>query len=352
MSSTQLPLIFDGHNDLVLRLLDREVTPTEVRQGCTVGHIDLPRAIKGGYGGGFFAVFVPSPPDGIGQGAEMQKDAYDIPLPQMLDQEAALSATLDGVAAFEALVAEGVLVHCRSVAEIEATLGSGRLAAVLHLEGADAIDADLSALHMLHARGLRSLGPVWSRPTIFGHGVPFRFPSSPDTGPGLTDAGKRLIRECQALRVVIDLSHMNERGFDDVAALSDAPLVATHSNPWVLCPHTRNLTDRQLAIIAERDGMVGVNLATFFLRADGKKNADVPLDTVLRHFDHLLSILGEDRVGLGSDFDGGRIPSLIGDCTGLPVLLEGLRSHGFDKALLCKLAHKNWLRVLKATWGC
>ena len=96
-------------------------------------------------------------------------------------------------------------------------IAAGGLAAVMHIEGAEGIDADFQALDVLYAAGLRSIGPVWSRPNIFGHGVPFRFPSSPDTGPGLTDLGKELVRCCNARRIIIDLSHMNEQGFWDVA---------------------------------------------------------------------------------------------------------------------------------------
>src|SRR6516165_1162978 len=136
----------------------------------------------------------------------------------------------------------------------------------------------------LHAAGLRSpLGPVWSRPNAFGHGVPFLCPSSPDTGPGLTDLGKELVRRCNQFRILIDLSHINERGFWDVAAISDVPLVATHSNAHALSPHSRNLTDKQLAAIRETGGLVGANLATAFLRPDGARNADASIDLVVDH---------------------------------------------------------------------
>ncbi len=100
---------------------------------------------------------------------------------------------------------------------------------------------------------------VWSRPTVFASGVPFKFPSTPDTGPGLTEAYRALVRACNRLGIMIDLSHLNEKGFWDVAALSQAPLVATHSNAHAICPSTRNLTDKQLDAIKEFDGMVGLN---------------------------------------------------------------------------------------------
>ena len=346
------PPIFDGHNDLVLRLLRGDVTAEGVARGLPDGHIDLPRARKGGFGGGFFAVFAPSPGDKAARYEEMQKPAYDLPLPEPVDQPQAVETVRRGFDALEALEAAGAVTLCRSAAEIAAVLEAGeRMAAVIHIEGAEAIDRDFAVLHELHGRGLRSLGPVWSRRTIWGEGVPFRFPSDPDTGPGLTEDGKRLVRECNRLKIMIDLSHLNGRGVDDVAAISDAPLVATHSNAWSICPHARNLTDRQLAMIADSDGMVGINFASAFLRPDGRMDDDFGLDVLLRHLDHLIKILGEDRVGLGSDFDGAMIPKPVGDCAGLPGLRAAMADHGVDAALMTRLCHTNWLRVLEKTWG-
>jgi membrane dipeptidase len=214
------------------------------------------------------------------------------------------------------------------------------------MEGAEAIGPDLDALYLFYDMGLRSLGPVWSRDTIFGCGVPMSFPGSPDTGPGLTGAGKNLVRLCDELGIMIDLSHMNEKGFDDAARVSAAPLVATHSNAHALCASPRNLTDRQLHMIRERHGLVGLNFATFYLNADGTAASDTGWDPILRHLDHLISELGEDHVGLGSDFDGCIVPDLIGDVTGVPRLFDALAAHGYDDALISKLARENWLACL------
>ena len=230
-------------------------------------------------------------------------------------------------------------------------MAAGQMAALMHLEGAEPIDADLMALDVLHAAGLRSLGPVWSRPTIFGHGVPFRYPSSGDIGPGLTEHGKRLVARCDALGIMLDLSHLNEAGFWDIAGLSTGPLVATHSNAHAICPHARNLTDKQLAAIRESDGMVGLNFAVAFLRDDGKMLADVPLEQMLRHLDHLIEHLGEDRVGFGSDYDGAVVPQDLTTVAGLPKLRHAMAQHGYDDALIAKICHENWLRVLEKTWG-
>jgi len=225
------------------------------------------------------------------------------------------------------------------------------LAPVLHIEGAEAIDENFDALDVLHQAGLRSLGPVWSRSNIFGHGVPFSFPSSPDTGPGLTDVGKELIRNCNRMKIMVDLSHLNEKGFWDVAAISDAPLVATHSNVHAICGHSRNLTDKQLAAIKATDGMVGVNYAVNFLRPDGKRDDDTPLSVVVDHVDYLIRHLGEDRVGLGSDFDGAAIPKQIGTAAGLPNLVEEMRARQYGEALIEKICFRNWLRVLEKSIG-
>jgi membrane dipeptidase len=218
------------------------------------------------------------------------------------------------------------------------------------LEGAEVIDPDFELLDVLHAAGLRSLGPVWSRPNAFGHGVPFLCPSSPDTGPGLTDLGKKLIGSCNQLRILIDLSHLNERGFWDVADISSAPLVATHSNAHALSQHSRNLTDRQLIAIRETEGIVGVNFATSFLRPDGRRDADTPIELVIDHIEHMLKHAGEDGVGLGSDFDGAKIPVGIGNAAGLQNLVQLMRARDYGEALIEKLCFRNWLRVLGQTW--
>ena len=149
---------------------------------------------------------------------------------------------------------------------------------------------------------------------------------------------------------MIDLSHLNERGFWDVAELSDAPLVATHSNVHALSPVTRNLTDEQLDAVKQSDGLVGLNFAVGFLREDGKNDADTPIATMVRHVDYLVEHLGIDRAAFGSDFDGATVPREIGDAAGLPRLVAALRERGYDDAALKKLAHENWVRVLRKTW--
>ncbi len=218
------------------------------------------------------------------------------------------------------------------------------------MEGCEAIDADLAALEVFYAAGLRSLGPVWSRNNIFGHGVPFSYPMTPDTGPGLTEAGRRLVRTCNARGILIDLAHITEKGFWDVAELSDQPLIASHSNAHALTPVARNLTDRQMDAIRERKGLAGLNYATTMLRADGGEGADTPLSDMVRHVDYMVERMGIDCVALGSDYDGATIPAEIGDAAGTQNLVAALRKAGYGENELAKLCRDNWIRVLKQAW--
>jgi membrane dipeptidase len=197
---------------------------------------------------------------------------------------------------------------------------------------------------------VRSIGLVWSRPSEFGHGVPFRFPSSPDTGPGLSDAGRALVRRCAQLGMLLDVSHLNAAGFADVARLGAAPIVASHSGCHALCPASRNLTDEQLREIARSGGLVGIVFAVPFIRADGHDDPDTPLSTVVAHVRHAAEVAGIDHVALGSDFDGATMPAPLGDVAGLPRLLATLRDAGFSPDDVERIAWGNWRRVLGQVW--
>jgi membrane dipeptidase len=357
MTSPRRMPIFDGHNDVLLRFYRRGGTdaPRAFLEGGARGQLDLPMARQGGFAGGLFAIFVPPSNGATGPNGETpsrngDRDSLIAPAVELTAAQTTVFRMLSLLLRIER-ESQGRVRVCRSVNEIRQGLESDVLAAVLHIEGAEAIDPDFELLDVLYAAGLRSLGPVWSRPNAFGHGVPFRCPSSPDTGPGLTDLGKKLIGACNRLRILIDLSHLNERGFWDVADISNAPLVATHSNAHALSPHSRNLTDQQLNAIRETGGLVGVNFATSFLRPDGRRDADTPIELVIEHLDHMLKRVGEDGVGLGSDFDGAKIPARIGNAAGLQNLVQVMRAREYGELLIEKLCFRNWLRVLGQTWG-
>jgi membrane dipeptidase len=354
MPTSSVPLVFDGHNDTLLSIyLDEHGGNRNFFTRSDKGHIDLPRAREGRFGGGFFAIFVPTEPTeatplptGPIASAALPPMSPRVELNYAVRTSMAMAALLFRIEA----ESNGQVKVVRTADEVAACLRDDVLAAIFHFEGAEAIDTNLNSLEVFYQAGLRSLGIVWSRPNAFANGVPFGFPSSPDTGPGLTDAGRALVRRCNELGILLDLSHLNEQGFWDVAKLSTAPLVATHSNAHALCPTSRNLTDRQLAAIKESDGMVGLNYHVGFTREDGQRNVDTPLEAYVRHVDYLVEHLGIDRVGLGSDFDGCTIPNEIGDVTGQPKLLAALARAGYDDASLRKIAHENWVRVLRKTW--
>ncbi|MBP8107038.1 MAG: dipeptidase [Caldilineaceae bacterium] len=351
MTTTAFPPIFDGHNDTLLRM--HMAKPSQHRDffiDTADLHIDLPKAKAGGLGGGFFATWVPNRKKETD--LPKDKESYAVPLPPALHRTYATNFAMGMVARLLRLESEsqGQVKIVRTADELATALETGVLAAIMHFEGAEAIDKKLDALHVFHAAGLRSLGPVWSRPTIFAQGVPFQFPGSPDMGPGLTDAGKALVKECNQLGIMVDLSHMNEQGFWDVAALTDVPLVATHSNAHALCTTPRNLTDKQLDAVAESGGVVGINYHTGFLRADGQGKEVTPLTEIVRHATYMVERMGIDHVALGSDFDGAAMPTDLVNAAGLPKLMAAFVEAGFDGADLAKIANGNWQRVLRATW--
>jgi membrane dipeptidase len=351
MSRDLFPVVFDGHNDVLLRLDGPDGGgPDAFFERGEEGHLDLPRAREGGFGGGMFAVWIPSPKE---QKPEPTPGSPPGALPPALDSAYALRYSMSASAMLFRIEdrSDGKFRVVRTVAELRRCLDDDVMAAVLHWEGADAIDTNLDTLHVLYRAGLRSLGLVWGRPNAFAEGVAVHFRRSPDTGPGLTEAGRELVRACNALRIMIDVSHLNERGFWDVAALTDAPLVASHSNAYALCPSSRNLTDPQLDAMAASDGMIGLNFAVNFLREDAARDANTPLEVMVRQIDYLVERVGIDRVGFGSDFDGVLISQVLGDVSGLPKLMSALRDRGYDELALRKLAHDNWIRVLGKTWG-
>lgn len=341
---TALVPVFDGHNDILSRLMreGREGAEERFLKGQLGLHVDLPRARQGGLVGGLCAVYIPS-----GRDLDANGDLPRVDRQSALDQTIAQAALLRSIEA----QSDGAFKICVSAGEIRAAMAEDRFAAVFHIEGIEAAGADLDLIPVLHAAGLRTLGPVWSRPNIFAHGVPFRFGHGPDIGPGLTEAGRDLIRLCNRLKIMVDLSHMNDAGFWDIAKISDAPLVASHSNAFAICPHSRNATDPQLDAIRDTGGLIGLNFGVKFLDPEGKADVNLDLSIMVRHVDYMVEKVGIDHVALGSDFDGTLISGKIGDVTGLPRLMAALREAGYDDEALAKLGHRNWIAVLERTWG-
>lgn len=342
---------FDGHNDLLYQIWRRPEARAEIWAGSGGTQLSHPAMQRGGFAGGMFALYVPSPVahDDAALMDSMAHPPFALPLDAPIDPGFARQVVTEQIGHLMALARGGDLEICTSVAAIRAAMAAGRIAAVLHLEGAEAIGPDLDMLYLLHALGLRSLGPVWSRPTIFGHGVPFAAPAGPDMGPGLTPEGHALIAACADLGIAVDLSHLNEAGFWDVAR-SGAPLIATHSNAHAVTACARNLTDAQLRAIGESGGMAGLNFGVGFLHPEGARIAFADWDPLIRHLDHMIALAGEDHVGIGSDFDGALTPLCLPDAGALPDFWAALARHGYGADLIARLARGNWLAALARVW--
>ncbi len=347
-----MQLVFDGHNDVLLRLWHNgkkgEDPVAEFIGGTSQGHIDLPRAKAGGLAGGLCAVYIPSG-DLILQEPD-ENGHYVTPLAAPLQRQPSLDIAMEKLAIAYRVERAGGWKVCRSTADIRKAVNEDIFAAVLHMEGCEAIGEDLDALEVFYAAGLRSLGPVWSRHNAFGHGVPFAFPMSPDSAPGLTDAGFELVRRCNQLGILIDLAHITEQGFWDVAKASDQPLIASHSNAHALTGVARNLTDVQMDAIKERNGLVGLNYAVTMLRPDARDDANTPLSDMVRHIDYMVERMGIDCVALGSDFDGATVPAEVADAAGNQNLVAALKAAGYSEVELAKICRENWLRVLAQAW--
>jgi membrane dipeptidase len=345
--------VLDGHNDVLLVLEEaaRRGEALSFADGAPALEIDGPTARAGGLAGGFFACFTPAELNGpdLDDAVITTDEGWEIPYDGPIERGHARDVVVAMVARALRLEEAGAFRIARTAADVEAAVAGGPFAAILHVEGAEAIDPDeLAFLDVLHAAGLRSLGPVWSRPNAFGTGVPFRCPASPDQGPGLSAAGERLVRACNAKGILVDLAHLNRAGFDDVAAVSTAPLVATHTAAHALTPTARNLTDEQLDAIGASGGLVGV--IANGPDVQGEREGEASLADVVRHATYVAERIGIDHVAFGSDWNGASPPEGLERADRLPSLLEALRETGWNEDHVRAFAHGNWLRVLRETW--
>jgi membrane dipeptidase len=330
--------VVDGHNDALLRVWQRGGSLLERGDG----HLDLARMADGGIAVGIFAVFVPASdeePEDPRASLVLTADGYEVPYEDPLPFERAVRIADQLVS-----IAERELTLVRSADDLRL---DGTPLAVLHFEGAEPVAPGCSNLGEWYDRGLRSVGIVWSRANAFGHGVPFRYPGTPDTGPGLTPAGEGLVKACNELGIVIDLAHATERTFFDTARLTEAPLVVSHCGAHAICPIPRNLTDGQLTAVRDSGGLVGVVFDTVMTRPDGNLVVDTPLAVIASHIEYLAERMGVAHVALGSDFDGCFPPAALGDASKMQAIFAEL---DWSDDELAALAHGNWLRVLRDTW--
>jgi membrane dipeptidase len=213
---------------------------------------------------------------------------------------------------------------------------SGKIGALLSLEGVGALQGHLPSLEILYQLGLRAMGVTWNDANWAADGV-----MEPRQG-GLTAKGKRLVAECNRLGIILDVSHLSEKGFWELANLSSRPFIASHSNAFAVCPHPRNLTDEQIHSIVECNGMIGITFVPGFLDVSGKAN----VDHVLKHIDHICSIGGVNSIGFGSDLDGIDTKTAgLEKTEGFMNLMNELAAR-YNKEEVDKFLFGNWRRFL------
>lgn len=227
---------------------------------------------------------------------------------------------------------------CLSYNDIQKSLESGRVAAVLSIEDGVLLQGETAVLRMLYRLGIRSICLTWNHSNEIADGV---FES--DSGGGLTIFGKQTVQEMNRLGMIIDVSHLSEKGFWDVMECSNQPVIASHSNVKSLCSHPRNLTDKQIKAIARKGGVIGINFCPDFL-----SSSNPGIDTITAHIGHIVSIAGEDTVGFGSDFDGiGSLPEGLTGVQDMRKVSEKLLKMNYNEETVRKIAGLNFLRVMK-----
>ncbi len=339
-------LVIDTHCDTTLKLQDPAWSLGERHPS---GHVDLPRLREGGVDAVFFAVWAPGPlPPGEGVAAA----------------RARIHEIEQTVERFS-----GEVAPARSADDVREARAGGRVAILIAIEGGYLIEDSLDTLREFHARGATYLTLTHSFHTNWADSSGVHQSLDPRHG-GLTAFGREVVEELNRLGMMVDVSHASDDTVGDVLAVSAAPIVATHSSCRALCPHRRNLTDDMIRAIADTGGVVQINFAAAFIDPD---YPNLPLDVVKRwmanhcrpqpplcdhvtplsvladHFDHALSLVGPDHVGIGTDFDGvPALPDGMEDCSKLPYLTAELLRRGYQEADLQSMLGENVLRVMKS----
>ena len=313
-------VVIDGHCDSV-HLFTGVRGSYEFGEENIIGHIDLPRLKRGGIDVQFFALYVEPEYQLCGalrRAIILMEHFYRV----MGKYKDEITLILDQDSLDKALTA-------------------GKIAALLSLEGGEALGQDMEVLHSLHRLGLRSIGLTWNGRNMLADGV-----GVGSSAGGLTPFGRAIVTEMNTLGMVVDAAHLAPRGFYELLELSSAPVVVTHANASAIYNHKRNLTDDQLRLLNEQGGVVGLSFYPAFISQQKSATVDMLLD----HFSYIADRFGTDLLGIGSDYDG--IPEAVQgleDVSRLPLLTHGLMKRGFTKDEITKILGGNFLRVLRKT---
>jgi membrane dipeptidase len=225
-----------------------------------------------------------------------------------------------------------------SISDMEKNKAEGRISAILTIEEGGAIEGKLENLRNLYRLGVRLMTLTWNFPNCIG------YPNHEwkHSDKGLTIFGEEVVAEMNRLGMIIDVSHLSDRGFYDVARLSKTPFVASHSNARAIQDHSRNLTDDMLVTLANKGGITGINLEPSFIGGDGS------LEIMVKHIKHMRNIAGIEVVAIGTDFDGTSPLTAIKNAGEMRLLCDVLTKSGFSSEEIEKLMYKNAERVMKS----
>ncbi len=313
--------VIDAHCDTLQRVLNGEGT---LATGIPGGHVDVPRLRAGGINAQVFACWTPEPYQ------RHEATAYVLRLLGVFHQQVARHPD--------------VLFPILRASDLDRLEPGGAVGGILSLEGAEPLDGHIETLYAFHQLGIRWLGLTWNFRNAAADGV-----ADASSGGGLTPFGEEVIKACDELGIVVDISHLAPAGVAHVLRLASGPVVASHSNARALCDHRRNLTDEQARAVAETGGVIGVTFVPSFLT---QGSAPASLDHVLDHIEHFVRLVGVEHVGIGSDFDGiGKTPPPRGleDAAHYGNLRAGLKARGFSEEDIAAIMGGNWQRVLRAT---
>lgn len=317
----QKATVFDGHCDTILEVLNHK---RSLGSRTLVGHLDIPRMKEGGVDVQFFAVFI--------------EDIYK--------PDRSLKRTLQLIDCFYKEIEKNQddISLVTNYNQIEEVNNAGKIAAILSIEGGEALEGDLGVLRVLYKLGVRLLTLTWNQRNQIADGI-----GESRTGSGLTKFGLKVIDEMNRLGMLIDVSHLSETGFWDVIKRSKAPIVASHSNCYALCPHLRNLKDEQIKALADKGGVIGITFVPNFLTQEKRKTT---VGDVVKHIDYLVEKVGVDYIGLGSDFDGtGGLPLGLEGVDKVPNITGELLDRGYKEKDIKKILGENFLRVFKEVVG-
>lgn len=309
--------VFDLHCDTALELIGKDLRPKAALRS-NGGHIDLERAKElGGYAQCFAMFTFPKFDEWFG-----------CPVTEVF--EAMVSNLLREIDANSDCIAQA-----RNTREIEKNLAAGKMSAILTLEGPAGIGYDPARVEELYNRGFRISTLGWNEQNSLT--------GSHYTGGGLTDRGREYVKECQRLGILVDVSHISDEGFWDIMKITEAPVIASHSNSRNVYGHSRNLTDDMFWAICETGGTAGMNLYADFL---GEK--DVNLDTVCDHIFHLMDISGTaSHISLGGDLDGcERLPAGFDGVNSYNALADRLQARGLDEKTIRDIYWHNTMGVM------